>query len=117
MGSPSPAARAGLSGSHPALQSQPFSLGITLYNAYRMYLKQGLFLIGMRAGYLFETKEHLAFVVVSLATGALVCAFVAPREARNLRRAAAAAYLSAALMAMVVCALGTWVAAVHSFPE
>lgn len=94
-----------------------FSLGISIYDAYRTMVKQRLFLIDVRSGLLFETKEHLAFVVVALATGALICAFVAPKEARDLRRAAAATYLTAAITAGVVCVLGSWVTAIHTFAE
>lgn len=94
-----------------------FSLGIYIYEDYRTHVKQNLFRINMRAGFCFETKEHLAFIVLCLALGAMGCAFAAPKEARGLRRAAAATYLSAALLAITVCILGTYVAAVHTFPE
>jgi hypothetical protein len=94
-----------------------FSLGISIYEGYRSVVKQNLFRINMDAGFSFETKEHLAFIVVVLAVGAMVCAFSAPKEARSLRQAAAATYLTAALLATTVCILGTYVAAVHTFPE
>jgi hypothetical protein len=94
-----------------------FALGISIYESYRSSVKQNLFRIDMKAGFFFETKEHLAFIVIVLALGALGCAFSAPKEARSLRQAAAAAYLTAALLATTVCLLGTYVAAVHTFPE
>ena len=94
-----------------------FSFGIGIYESYRTTVKRGLFLIYPRAGFLFETKEHLALVVVSLATGGLICALLAPPEARSLRKAAAASYFSAFVLASLVCVLGTYVAGVHSFAE
>lgn len=94
-----------------------FSMGIFIYEDYRSTVKRELFRMSRTAGYLFETKEHLAFAVVTLATGALVCAWMAPPESRRLRQASAAAYLSSALLAALVCVLGTYVAAVHTFPE
>ena len=94
-----------------------FSLGIAIYESYRSSVKYMLFRANVKAGYLFETKEHLAFVVVSLAAGACLCAFASPRNARSLRQAAAATYLSAAMVATVVVCLGVYVTAIHTFPE
>lgn len=94
-----------------------FAMGILIYEDYRSHVKRVLFSVNPTAGYFFETKEHLAFVVVSLAVGGAVCAFAAPNKAPQLRRAAAAAYLTASLLATVVGCLGTYVTAVHSFAE
>jgi hypothetical protein len=94
-----------------------FSMGLVIYEDYRSVVKRELFEIRYGAGLLFETKEHLAYAVVTMALGAGAAAFLAPPEARRLRQASAAMYLSAALLATGVCALGTVVAAVHSFPE
>ena len=94
-----------------------FSMGIVIYENYRSNVKQGLFIIDNQAGYLFETKEHLTFAVVTVSLAAAVCAFTAPRERRDLRQAAAAAFLTASLIATTVCVLGTYVAAVHTFHE
>ena len=54
---------------------------------------------------------------MALALGAAVCVLVAPKEARHLRKAAAAAYLTAAVLATAVCAMGTYVASIKGFPE
>jgi hypothetical protein len=94
-----------------------FSMGLVIYEGYRSSVRRVLFTIDRRAGYFFETKEHLAFAVVTLSVGAAACAFLAPPENRQLRRAAAAAYFSATLLALTTCLLGTYVAAVHTFPE
>jgi hypothetical protein len=94
-----------------------FSFGIAIYEGYRSSVKRVLFVMNERAGFLFETKEHLAFAVVALALGGAACALLAPPEDRQLRKAAAAAYFSAAAIAITVCVLGTYVAAVHGFPE
>ncbi len=96
-----------------------FSLGIGIYESYRSTIKRGLFLIDVKSGLCCSRRKSdlQLLVVVSLATGALICALVAPKEARSLRQAAAAAYLSAFIVATIVCVLGTYVAAVHTFPE
>jgi hypothetical protein len=94
-----------------------FSLGIVIYEDYRSVVKRSLFRASFNAGLRFETKEHLAYAVVMLALSGAVCALVAPRESRRLRQAAAATYLTAALLSGLVCVLGTYVSAVHGFPE
>ena len=78
-------------------------------------MKRPLFLASERAGLLFETKEHLAVLVVGFAVGACWAALLAPREAAGLRRTAAVAYATAALVCLVVSALGTWVTAIRGF--
>jgi branched-subunit amino acid transport protein len=94
-----------------------FALGIFIYEDYRTSVKRALFGLNMQAGYLFETKEHLAYAVVTLSVGAACCALMAPNKDRHLRTAAAAAYLTAALLATTVAGLGTYVAAIHTFAE
>ncbi len=92
-----------------------YGTGIAMYGAYRALVKRHLFADSIRAGLLFETKEHLAVVVVGLATGAAIAALLAPRRAAHVRRTAALFYALAALAALVVVALGTQVANVRSF--
>jgi heme A synthase len=98
-----------------------FSLGLSIYESYRETVKRQLFAFSREAGWLFETKEHLAFAVISLTLGATAAAFATARqrtpEARRIRRMAAAAYAAAAILCLVVVALGTYVASLRSFPE
>ena len=92
-----------------------FSTGILIYEDYRAQVKRPMFLASFRAGTLFEIKEHLAVIVISLALGALVCAWVAPRDGNSLRKAAAHSYAMAAILCAAVVAMGTYVAAVQGF--
>lgn len=94
-----------------------FGGGVFIYEDYRQLVKRNLFRASTQAGFFFETKEHLAYGVVALALGAAVCALLAPKEARHLRKASAAAYFTAAVLATGVCLLGTYVAAIQGFPE
>ncbi len=93
-----------------------FSMGIFIYEDYREVVKRPLLLGSFEVGMLFETKEHLAWGVLTLALGAGVAAFAAPREAKRLRQVAAVFYALAAILAFVVVALGTYVASVQGFP-
>jgi hypothetical protein len=92
-----------------------FSLGILLYPSYREIVKRPLFTESFRAGLLFETKEHLAVMVVSLTIGATVAALLAPREARSIRRTAALLFAFAAFACLATASLGTYVSAIRSF--
>jgi hypothetical protein len=92
-----------------------FGSGIAIYGAYREQVKRQLFTINMRAGLLFETKEHLAVLALSFALGACLAALLAPRTANDVRRAAALLYALAALTAAVAAGLGTYVTTVHGF--
>lgn len=92
-----------------------FGSGSFLYPAYIARVRVPLFLRDARAGMMFETKEHLAFAIVALSSGAAVCAWLAPAEARELRRAAAAVFAMSAALCLAVVALGTYVAGVHGF--
>ena len=94
-----------------------FAMGLSIYEDYRDLVKRELFMRAPDVGYLFETKEHLAWAVLSLALGAGVAALAAPRNKPRLRQAAAAAYAVAAVLCIVVVALGTYVASVASFPQ
>lgn len=89
--------------------------GLLVYGDYRRLVRIRLFQDDPAAGLLFETKEHLAVVACSLALGATFAAFLAPREERGLRRAAAVCFGVAAALTLVTAALGTYVAAVRSF--
>jgi hypothetical protein len=92
-----------------------FSLGVSIYDEYRELVKRDLFRMDPTTGFLFETKEHLAFVVLALVIGASGAALLAPKDAKDVRRAAAATFAAAAFAAAVVAGIGTWVAAVHGF--
>lgn len=98
-----------------ALATGAWASGAWIYADYRAQVKRPLFLTNERAGLLFETKEHVAVLVVAFALGACVTALVAPRGATSLRRSAALAYATAAVACVVVSALGTWVTAVRGF--
>lgn len=92
-----------------------FSSGIVIYGSYRRLLKPDLLASNLPVAMLFETKEHLAFCVVSFAVGAFVAAIAAPRSASGLRKTAAAVFAAAAALGLVTIGLGTYVAAVKDF--
>ena len=92
-----------------------FASGIVIYAKYVDRVRVQLFLIDPRAGFLFETKEHLAFAVSAITLGAGVTAWFAPRDDRQLRRAAALAFGVAAFLCVVTSGLGTYIAGVHGF--
>lgn len=92
-----------------------YSMGIWLYGDYRAQVKRPLFRIDAAAGYLFETKEHLAFVAVALAIGAILPSLLEGPDNADLRRLAARLWAGAALSCCAVGALGTWVESVHGF--
>ncbi|UJR82443.1 hypothetical protein [Sandaracinus amylolyticus] len=92
-----------------------FALGLVIYGPYRTLVKRDLFVADARAGWLFETKEHLGYVAVALALGATALALLAPPRAAPLRRAAARMYVGAALAALGAASIGTWVAAIAGF--
>ena len=94
-----------------------FGLGLLLYEPYRAQVKRRLFAYSRDAGWLFETKEHLAFAVIALTLGATAAALLTPRDDARTRRLAAAAYAAAALLCFVVAGLGTYVASLRSFVE
>lgn len=92
-----------------------FASGVSIYEGYRATVKRPLFAVAPDAGWLFETKEHLAFVVVCFALGAGIAAVSAPRDAIAHRRAASRLYAAAALLALVVAGIGTYVASIRGF--
>ncbi len=100
-----------------ALVAGAYGLGIGIYGAYRQHVKPALFRASAEVGMLFETKEHIAYAVTGLAIGAAVLALAAPRDRGDLRRVAAGAFSVAALLCLVTACLGTYIAAVRSFPE
>ena len=100
-----------------ALTSLAFALGVAIYGPYRSLVKPSLFAADPAAGWLFETKEHLAYVAVATALGATLLALLAPRSADGLRRAAARLYLAAAIAMLITALIGTWVAAIRGFPH
>jgi hypothetical protein len=94
-----------------------FGLGLFIYGDYREIVKRPLLLEHFDVGMLFETKEHLAWGVLCLALGAGSAAFLAPREATRLRQIAAVFYALAASLCLATAGLGTYIAAVQSFPQ
>lgn len=94
-----------------------FALGLALYDDYRATVRRTLFERAPEVGNLFETKEHLAWAVLCLTLGATTAALLAPRESKRVRQSAAVAYAAAAVLAIVVASLGTYVASVASFPQ
>ena len=94
-----------------------FASGLAIYAAYVAQVRPWLFRASARAGLLFETKEHVAFIVVASALGAGACALLAPRDARGreLRRLAAVVYAVGALLCLAVTALGSHIASVFTF--
>jgi len=98
-----------------AMVSGAFITGLVIYGHYRSQVRTGLFHRSVSAGFLFETKEHIAYAVLATAIGACVCALVAPKQADNLRRAAAVFYGIAAALCLLTVGLGSYVASVHGF--
>ncbi len=92
-----------------------FGSGLLLYPEYVTQVKVGLFLRSVRAGQLFETKEHLAYAVLCNTLGASACALLAPKQSRGLRRAAAVLFAVGAALCLLVVGLGIYIAAVHGF--
>lgn len=92
-----------------------FALGIAIYEDYRAHVKRDLFRASTEAGFLFETKEHLAYAVLAVAAGACACALLAPRDASALRKLAALLYAVATVLCAIVAGLGTYVASIRSF--
>jgi hypothetical protein len=105
-------------GSAVALPVLAVGLGAALYPAYRRRVRGELFREDLALGWLFERKEHLAFGVVVLAAGAAVAYALArpggTYEARA-RSLARTLFAAAALLAAVVAAIGTYLAAVRTF--
>jgi hypothetical protein len=96
-------------------------LGAWLYGAYRVQLKQSMFLHARSYALLFERKEHLAFGSLMFAWAGCIAYFAAFHPAASepvrgsLRTIAFRAYLAAAALALLVAALGTVVATTKSF--
>ncbi len=97
------------------LVSVAFALGLLIYPAYREEVKPELFVASERAGLLFETKEHLAWIALAGALGAGVAGLVAPARAARARQVAARVFLGAAVACALTVLLGTWIASVRSF--
>jgi hypothetical protein len=98
-----------------ALVVLAFATGLWIYPAYRRTVRATLFYTSPRAGFLFETKEHLAYAVVALTLGATVCGLLAPGDRDELRKAAALVYAAGAGLCIATVALGSYVASVHGF--
>jgi hypothetical protein len=97
------------------LAGAAYASGIFLYGPYREQVRAPLFADDLSAGLAFETKEHIALFVVSLALGGTLAAFAAPKEATAIRRAAALLFLLASFLCAATAGLGTFVQAVRGF--
>lgn len=93
-----------------------FATGISIYDEYREVVKPELFRADPVAGLLFETKEHIAWAVLALSLGAGAVAALAPKESKSMRKSAALMYAVAAAICLITVGLGTYVAAIRSFP-
>lgn len=94
-----------------------FATGLWIYDDYREHVRRPLFAESPTVGFLFETKEHIAWAVLSLALAAGAAALLAPRQAPSIRKAAALLYATAAVICFLTAGLGTYVAAVRGFPQ
>jgi hypothetical protein len=94
-----------------------FASGLLIYPDYRQRVRTGLFHASVRAGFAFETKEHLAYAVIATSLGACVAMLFAPKDGKSLRQASAALYAVAAMLCLLVVVLGSYVASVHGFPS
>jgi hypothetical protein len=92
-----------------------YAMGIGLYADYRDQVKRALFREDAVAGFLFETKEHLAFVAVVLALGAILPSLLEGPDNADLRKLAARCWAGAALACWIVGGLGTWVESIRGF--
>jgi hypothetical protein len=94
-----------------------FASGLVIYPGYVETVRTGLFLRSATAGFLFETKEHLAYAVVATTLGATALVALAPKSEPKDRRLAALLYALASVLCLTVSALGSYVAAVWGFPQ
>ena len=98
-----------------ALVAVAFVLGLTIYPDYRLEVRPDLMRTNVRAGVLFETKEHLAWVALIGALGAGIAGLVAPPKAVALRRIAGRVFLGAAIACTLAACLGVWIASNGTF--
>ncbi|MBX7195403.1 MAG: hypothetical protein K1X94_25330 [Sandaracinaceae bacterium] len=97
------------------LTAVAFGGGILIYADYRRVVKRALFREDMTAGFLFETKEHLALVALCLCLGAVLPALAKGPEGEGQRRLAARMFAGAAALAWLLGALGVWVHSTRGF--
>ena len=102
-------------GASLCLVALAFGLGLVIYPAYREEVKPDLFRTSVRAGLLFETKEHLAWIALVGSMGAGITGLLAPPRAVQARRLASRIFLGAAIACTLAACLGTWIASVRSF--
>jgi hypothetical protein len=95
------------------------AIGAYIYPGYRDKLRQAIFQQARTIGYLFERKEHLAFGALLLAWAGAVAYWGAKAADGNvresLRKAAHVAFVAAAVLAVVVAAMGTVIASYKTF--
>ncbi|MEM6961120.1 MAG: hypothetical protein AAF355_16030 [Myxococcota bacterium] len=92
-----------------------FALGSAIYPSYRETLKRPLAYEYPLVANLFETKEHIAFMVTALSVSACICALSAPKKAHLMRKLAAHTYAAAAFACLIAFVLGVVVASFRSF--
>lgn len=92
-----------------------YFFGIGIYGDYRATVKRPLFRDSVTAGLLFETKEHLAFVSLMLALGAILPSLARGPEGASQRRMAARLWAASAVACWLVGAMGTWIQSIRGF--
>ena len=80
-----------------------------------MLVKRDLFRIDAQAGYLFETKEHLAYVTIAFALGGGALGLLGRDP--STRKLASRFFACAAILCLIVAGLGTYIAARRGFPQ
>ncbi len=92
-------------------------LGATIYPAYRVQLKQEIFVHTPRLGWCFERKEHLATFAIAFALVGCVAHLSASRLAdpELAARTAHRAYVVSFVLALVAAVLGVAVATTSTF--
>jgi hypothetical protein len=90
------------------------ALGAAIYPSYSRLVRRALYVSSFHHGLLFERKEHLAFAAIALSWAGCALHLTA-RGSVERARAAHWAFVAAAVLAAIVSAFGTIIAAVRSF--
>jgi hypothetical protein len=93
-----------------------FASGLALEMHYRLHVRQRLFVASKSLGWLFERKMHLAFGVFLFATMGLFTLLLV-REDPRFVRALRAAFVLAALFAVITCVISSIVGIYKPFIE
>jgi formate hydrogenlyase subunit 3/multisubunit Na+/H+ antiporter MnhD subunit len=94
-------------------------LGAFLYGPYREQLKPAIFQRAPEIGLMFERKEHLAFATIALAWMGAAAYFgswrVQGMARERLHALSHRTFVVAAILAIAVASIGTWVASYRTF--